>query len=224
MDKTTELTLVDLCYQQLKEHIISGKLAPGEKLQIEKLKSLLKTGPTPIREALSRLTSSGLIEAKANRGFFVKKISEAEIRDIYDTFNQIELLALDRAMEQGDAIWEGNILAHLHRLALIETSSLPIDQHAWLQLNYEFHLSLVSACNSPCLLKIRQELYQLFDRYCHLSLVTNQYSLMLNHRDHCDIAQAVIARNKTQAAALITKHFQNSLDDVIDKLKSLRTI
>jgi|EndMetStandDraft_5_1072996.scaffolds.fasta_scaffold78813_2 GntR family carbon starvation induced transcriptional regulator len=219
--EATDQTLANHCYKSLKEAIIRGEFAPGEKLRIAKLKSYLNVGPTPIREALSRLASSGLIDMEANRGFFVRNISEAEVRDIYATFNKIELLALNQAMELGDTSWEANILASLHKLSVIEKAPPPIDSENWLQLNYEFHRSLIAGCNSPCLLKIREDIYQLFDRYCHLSLLINKDALLLNHQDHCEIAKAVIARDKVKACRLTTLHLENSLKQVIEKLKNL---
>ncbi len=216
---STHQSLVDYCYKNLKEGIIRGDFAPGEKLRIAKLTAHLNVGPTPIREALSRLTSSGLIEAEANRGFYVKRISEADVRDIYATFNKIEILALSQAIELGDTSWEAHILAALYKLSVIEQAPPPVDSLTWLQLNYEFHYSLVAACQSPCLLKIREDLYQLFDRYCHLSLLLNKHSLALNHKDHCDLAKAVIDRDKAKACKLMTSHLESSLKQVIEKLK-----
>ena len=58
--EVTEQTLANFCYKKLKEAIIRGEFKPGEKLRIAKLKSYLNIGPTPIREALSHLASSGL--------------------------------------------------------------------------------------------------------------------------------------------------------------------
>jgi GntR family transcriptional regulator, carbon starvation induced regulator len=217
--KTTDQTLTNYCYKSLKEAIIRGEFAPGEKLRIAKLKSHLNVGPTPIREALSRLVSSGLIDTEANRGFFVKNVSEVEVRDIYATFNKIELLALNQAIELGDSSWEANILGSLHKLSVVETSSPPIDSESWLLLNYEFHYSLIAACNSPCLLKIRENIYQLFDRYCHLSMLINENSLLLNNNDHCEIARAAINRDKSKAYRLTTLHLENSLNHVIEALK-----
>lgn len=219
LTEPTDQTLADYCYKRLKEVIIRGEFAPGEKLRIAKLKSFLNVGPTPIREALSRLASSGLIDTEANRGFFVKNISEAEVRDIYATFNKIELLALNQAIDLGDISWEANILGSLHKLSVVEKCPPPVDSERWLQLNYEFHCSLVSACNSPCLLKIREDIYQLFDRYCHLSMLTSEDSLTLNHDDHCEIAKAVINRDKSKACELTTLHLENSLNQVIGTLK-----
>lgn len=218
--ETTEQTLTNYCYKTLKEAIIRGEFAPGEKLRIAKLKSHLNVGPTPIREALSRLAFSGLIDPEANRGFFVKKVSEAEVRDIYATFNKIELLALNQAIELGDTNWEANILGCLHQLSAVEKGFPPINSENWLLLNYEFHLSLIKACNSPSLLKIREDIYQLFERYCHLSLLINKDALCLNHNDHCEIAKAVINRDKIKACRLTTLHLENSLKQVIEALNS----
>lgn len=217
--ESTDQTLANYCYKSLKEAIVRGKFTPGEKLSIAKLKSHLNIGPTPIREALSRLASSGLIDNEANKGFFVKNVSEAEVRDIYATFNKIELIALNQAIELGDSSWEANILGSLHKLSIVEKCPPPIDFENWLLLNYEFHFSLIAACNSPCLLKIREDIYQLFDRYCHLSVLINEDTLLLNHHDHCEIARAVINRDKSNACRLTTLHLENSLNQVIEALK-----
>ena len=216
---TPNQTLVESCYKVLKEGIIRGEFAPRQKLRISKLTSILNVGPTPIREALSRLTYSGLVVAESNKGFFVKEVSEGEVRDLYATFHTIELLALQSAIDQGDTDWEANIVASLYQLGTIENTSFPIDTHLWLKLNYQFHRALIAACNSPCLLKIREDLYHQFDRYCQLSILAQQDSLHVNHQDHCDIAHAVISRDKETACHLITIHFQTSLVEVIKELK-----
>lgn len=215
--------LADYCYKHIKEAIIRGELAPGEKLQVAKLKKRLNSGPTPIREALSRLTSSGLIIAESNRGFYVKNISEEEIRDIYATFLKIELMAINLAMELGDTAWEANIVASLHRLSAVENAPPPVDLVLWLEKNYEFHLSLIAGCRSPSLLKVREDLYQLFDRYCHLSLLLNQNLSALNNKDHRDMAKAVIDRDKEKACQLMTSHLENSLTQVLSSLKQNKT-
>lgn len=219
--EATDETLANYCYKSLKKAIVRGEFTPGEKLRIAKLKSFLNVGPTPIREALSRLASSGLIDTEANRGFFVKNVSEAEVRDIYSTFNKIELLALNQAIEFGDSSWEANILGSLHKLSIVEKFPPPIASESWLLLNYEFHCSLIASCNSPCLLKIREDIYQLLDRYCYLSVLINQDRPLLNHNDHCEIAKAVINRDKSEACRLTTLHLENSLNHVIEALKKV---
>jgi len=57
------------CYLRLRELILTGGLPPGKKLKIEELRNLLNTGASPVREALSLLTSDMLVERLDQRGF-----------------------------------------------------------------------------------------------------------------------------------------------------------
>lgn len=215
---STESTLANQSFAILKEAIVRGQFAPGEKLQVAKLKSFLQVGPTPIREALSRLVSTGLVEMEPNRGFFVKKITPEEVRDVYTTFGLIEKLALSQAIDVGDAAWEGRILSALHQLAAVENGPPPIEFAKWLPLNYQFHLALVSACPLPSLLKIRENLYQELDRFCFISALINEESLSMNHREHAQIAKAVIGRDKEKAISLTSKHLEKAMQDILGRL------
>lgn len=57
------------CYLTLRNMILTGELLPGQKLKIEQLRGLLNTGASPVREALSLLTSDMLVERIDQRGF-----------------------------------------------------------------------------------------------------------------------------------------------------------
>ena len=124
-------TLTSKCYEQLQNDIIEGTLHPGEKLIIEKLKQRYGVGPTPLREALSRLLDTGLVTILENRGFYVRQVSEADIRDIYHTFSLIETIALTEALVRGDDRWEAGIVSTLHELSLIELESEVSDYTVW---------------------------------------------------------------------------------------------
>lgn len=217
MDKNNDPFLVNAIFEKLKEGIILGHFKPGEKLRIESLKAFTGAGPTPIREALSKLTETGLIEAAPNRGFFVKEVSIEEILDIYDTFLNIELLALEKAMKLGSAEWEASIVAALYTLGVIEKNT-KFDLQAWLKANNAFHNCLISACRSPQLLKIRADLYLLFERYCYYSMIFNSTPPADVHQVHEELANAVIARDKNKAFKLTTEHLNGSLKIVLDKL------
>jgi len=212
---TEQQTLVHSSYEKIKEAIIQGKFAPGKKLRIAELQSLFNIGPTPIREALSRLTATGLVEAVDNRGFFVKNISVEEVQDIYETFTKIECLALDQAIALGDASWEANIVAALYKLGVVEKDPHCKDVKKWLSCNYEFHYALVAGCGSLCLLKIRHDLYLLFERFCHVSFLLQDNFLAPNFTQHQKIADAVLARDAKKACALTTEHLQQSFQQII---------
>ena len=69
-------SMTSRAYSQMKQDIISGRLHPGQKLKIEELRQKYDTGTSPIREALSLLTSDYLVERKDQRGFRVSASAE----------------------------------------------------------------------------------------------------------------------------------------------------
>ena len=218
--RSPEINLANQCYDEIQEQIINGTFEPGKKLKVEELKEQLDSGASPIREALSRLINSGLVEARDNKGFYVTQVSETDIRDLYQTFLQIELLALTQAIKHGDDAWKTSIVAALYNLSLIENSPQKTSYFAWAERNYAFHVALISGCNSPTLLNIRATIYRRFDRYCRIAFNFSQTELHVNHKEHKDLAEAVLNRDLDKTTALITHHILGALEDVITTLKA----
>jgi DNA-binding GntR family transcriptional regulator len=77
-EMTDRSALSDRVYQLLKTRIIELDLGPGERLQVEKLAVQLGVSPTPVREALNRLSAEGIVAAAAYRGFRVSPLLTAE--------------------------------------------------------------------------------------------------------------------------------------------------
>lgn len=219
-NKHYEVTLAQQCYQELENSIIDGIFQPGQKLKMIELKTQLDAGQSPIREALSRLVTTGLVEAEDNKGFRVAKVSEADIRDIYRTYLQVELLAIKQAIQLGDLEWESNIVRALYELSMVEMIDKPVDYEQWSEKNYNFHVALISGCNSPALMQIRADIYRRFDRYCHLSFNNSAQPLHANHEEHKELADAVLKRDFKRAERLIAHHIMGALEDVIKQLKN----
>lgn len=217
-------TLAMHCYEQIQEEIISGTLAPGQKLKVEHLKEQLKVGQSPVREALARLVSSGLVELIGNRGFRVAEVSERDVRDLYEVYFNIEMLALTQALERGDDAWEATVVVALHRLAQAENSTEPVPYSVWGERNYNFHVALISGCYSPLLLHIRADVYKRFDRYCRIAFDLPNSDLVLNHEEHAELAAAVLKRDLKKATELMRHHIFGALEDVIMRLKVKKLI
>ena len=75
-------TLALRAYRQLRVDIIRGIRAPEERLRLEMLKTVYGIGPTPLREALQKLSADGLIIFEGNRGFMVAPLSVEEFEDL----------------------------------------------------------------------------------------------------------------------------------------------
>ena len=104
-------TLTDYVYGQLREDIIQGKLAPDSKLKIEHLRNAYDVGATPLREALSRLSSDGFVITEGQRGFRVTPISPEDLEDVTDLRITLELQALRKSLLSGGDDWESRVVA-----------------------------------------------------------------------------------------------------------------
>ncbi len=197
--------------------IVEGHLFPGLKIKIRELSEKYQTGPTSIREALSRLIETKLVKKVENCGFQIAPFTEKEVRDIHKTSAEIEVLALKLAIENGDDAWEADIVAKLYQLEKIENKNL-VNFAQWAKLNDEFHKSLVVGCGSSCLMEIRDNFHHRFKRYIKMAFDVHKDSLSLNFKEHKALADLVLKRNSIEACKMLRHHFMDSLDDIIKNL------
>jgi len=189
--------------EDLRARIIQGKLAPGEKLKIETLKTLLNSGSSPIREALSLLTSDQLVERIDQRGFKVAPASASHFREILMLRCQLDIIGLKSSIDLGDTDWEERLqLAHDH-LAKDPRDNI---EH-WESLHKIFHTTLLSACDSPILLRFCTQLYDLNIRYRYLAGTSEDYATRDVEREHKDIMQAALERNTELAVSRLMSHY-----------------
>ena len=94
----TRVTLNEKVYRTLMESITDGTLRPGEELKEQHIAKQLSVSPTPVREALKRLSSDGLVELIPYRGAVVKELDYHEIREAYACREALELLAVREAV------------------------------------------------------------------------------------------------------------------------------
>ena len=99
-------SLTERAYRQIKAEIISCRLAPGRKLVISELVSGMGFSLGAVREALSRLTSEGFVEAETNKGYRVAPITQRDLEDLTRARVLIEVECLLNAMDNGDLSWE----------------------------------------------------------------------------------------------------------------------
>lgn len=89
-------------YEALREEIVSGSLAPGEPLSERGLVDTYRLSRTPVREILRTLEAEGLVEIYPYRGTFVRKLSPADIQDIFEVREALEGQAARLAAQRAD--------------------------------------------------------------------------------------------------------------------------
>jgi len=211
-EKSEASTLVELAITKLRRDILTGVFAPGSKLRVEELRASYDIGASPLREALSRLVSNGLVTAQGQKGFRVAPVSIADIRDITDTRKLLEHAALSDSLLNGDDQWENDVIIAYDRLdrehrATQTSSGASVD--AWEEANENFHAALVSACTSKWLLNFRQIIYDQAVRYRRLVILDVEQERGA-HAEHRQMMEAAVARDVESSCLLADNHAERS--------------
>jgi DNA-binding GntR family transcriptional regulator len=199
-------TLAEAAFTRLRADILGVKFRPGEKMHVERLRNEYGVGATPLREALSKLSSLELVVAEGQRGFRVAPVSIENLLDITKTRAWVEGAALRVAIAAGDRHWEAQIVAAAHRLKSCPKSDGSKFSDEWYRENRQFHDALAGACNSLQTMAFRAQLYDLSDRYRRLS-VRDGLSGRDFDAEHQRIMDAAIARDADAAISFTVEHF-----------------
>lgn len=209
-------TLADEAYRRIRDDIIAGKLAPGEKLQPDALKDTYGIGLSPVREALSRLTADGLAHAEGQRGFHVAPVSVEELLDVADLRCQFSVTALQRSVALGDEVWETGVVAAYYQLnKLVEQMRADPAGYAdeWERRNRAFHAALENACGSPWLLHFCEILYDQSERYRRRFVRYPEIRPEI-YDEHRQIMEAALARDAATACRILDRHIRRAAEAV----------
>ena len=197
-------------YEALRADLLACRIAPGSRLKIQDLCRQHAVSLGAIREALSRLTSEGLVVAEPQRGFRAAPISLADLKDLTMARIEVEALCLRRAIAVGTVDWEARLVAAYHRLSRTPERAAGDPMRAdddWAEAHAGFHTALVDGGDSPWLLRLHAQLYAQSERYRRLSI-----PLGLMDRDvggeHQAIMAAALIRDGERAAKLMAHHIR----------------
>lgn len=198
------LDLKDWAYEAIKQAILNSHVRPGEQLRIENLAEKMNVSRTPIREALLRLEGDGLVKAESRVGFFVRRITEKELTELFELREITEGYAAEKAaplltdddLVQIDSLQRESILAvtqgHLHKF-----NEMEITLHN-LMIKHSQNLQLVKLIESLKDLTCRQRLLALE------SIENVKQSL----KEHQEIVNALHKRDGKLAGTLMKKHIR----------------
>ena len=217
-DAANARTLASQAHDLLRRDILSGTLAPGQRLRTKDLQARYGLGLSPLRESLQRLSAEGIVVNDAQRGFAVAPVSVAELRDLTVARTALESTMLPMAMQLGSADWEGDIVAAFHRLSrtpLPHDPAAMADASLWELRHRSFHHALVAGCGSPWLLRLHGQLVDQSERYRKIRILhhlESQAQVRDVNAEHQAVMDAVLRRDATQAVALMTQHLVATSD------------
>ncbi|WP_232480980.1 GntR family transcriptional regulator [Roseomonas sp. KE2513] len=206
-------TLGDAIYAHLSELLISGRLAPGEKLSLRDSAAALGVSVMPVREAVSRLVADGALESPPNRAVRVPVMTVSRFRELADTRMAIEGLAAGRAATLRTST---QLAAIRSAEAAFRTLACQPDPGLAVALNRDVHFAIYAACGLPTLRAIIAGLWLKAGPVINLDLRASSDRLNAGHALRCHsealaaikrgdagAAQAAIAADINEAAQFI---------------------
>ena len=191
---------------RLHEAIISGRMRPGTKINLELVRREFDVSLSPLREALARLIAMGLVELHDNRGYTVAPVSVANLVEITELRVDAESRALAKAIAVGDLAWGSDVMRRLHQLnRLPRDPAIPQTLEDWERAHRNFHMALLSGCQMPLLLNFCAMLHNLNDRYRRVFLAASGGDRDVNV-EHSEIAQGAVARDAEYACQRLREH------------------
>lgn len=200
-------TLADETARQLRDLILSGELMIGSSLRQDELATRLGVSRTPLREAIAKLSSEGLVRSDPHRGAVVSRPSEAELLELYEIREVLEVLAAERATQNQTP----DDVARLRDL----TRSFEgiTDAGEWARLNTEFHMDLYAVSGRVRLCELIRQLRNQTEAFVRLRVGPPQ-DREEAHQDHLRIVEAFAAKDVDAVVEETRAHMRRTIASV----------
>jgi DNA-binding GntR family transcriptional regulator len=213
------VTKAESAYELVREQVLSGDLEPGAVIAQATLARELGISTTPLREALRRLMTEGLVELDAHRDARVTRLTAEEARDLIEIRRSLDPLAAGLAAERRTREDLALIRATADELLPLRTDPGPAE----LLTHRRFHVAIYSASHNQMLVQTLDGLWDKADRYRRLALENGrtEEDLDRTHTEHRAMVEAIAAGDAETAAAVMLAHVDASLGArAVDRLTS----
>lgn len=198
--------LVGVVEAQLQEAILSGRIAPGERIVEAELARQMGVSRAPVREAARRLESLGLLVSRPRHGFAVRTVSSKQVNDLYEVRIQLELLGAALACQHASDAELAALDARVNDM-VERAETLASQERVALDLDFHFAISALSG---------NHYLHRLFDNMqtevrMFLALSEDSYGdLKLLAETHRPIAQAMARRDVDAVQHALRFHLEDA--------------
>lgn len=196
-------SLAQRAYDELKQAILDGSLAPGAALAEVELGEALGISRTPVREALALLRRDGLVDAVPGGGNVVHALSDAEVRELFLLRESLETLSVRELAGSAGRAQAAKLLAGIvdeQRVAMKRR-----DVAAFLDADERFHVTICHEAGLPLAASMLTTLRDKM-RQAGLGAVARPARMPVVVQEHSAIVEALRAGPRSKAAAALTTH------------------
>ncbi len=197
---------------------MAARLRPGQRLMFADLSERYGASVGVTREALTWLTSQGLVEANAHQGYVVTPLSIPVLNELTEARILIEPLVLRASFEAGDTEWEGAVVSAHHVLSRTPPpdNDEQLDGDAldrWAETHSAFHEVLVSACPNKRLLRIVRQLAEEATMYRRWSVSLVHYNPGSTD-EHGALLEAALTGDWERGGEVLRTHYRHTQENL----------
>lgn len=208
----------EIIYEHLRQAILEGVMKPGERIVERDIAAKFNASRTPVREALRKLESEGLIEYLARRGVIVRGFNVGEVEEIYNIRKVLECLAIRSAIKNITADRITELKRIVQELEQVENGNAVKTTFQGL---HEFDDLIADTANMPILKGFLQTLKESLQRYRRINL-SHHPRRRDAVKEHQQILQAIIDRDVERAEEVVKLHVDNSRKEIMKLISSLK--
>lgn len=192
-----------------------GVLAPGQRLTVSDLRARYRIGASPLREALSLVTTLGYATSESHRGCRVAEVSREDLSDITRAREIIEIGMLRESMNAHNDEWAIGIISAAERLKRLAARSPDRIEAAdpIKAAHKQLHIALVAGCDSRRLVRMQDLLFDQAGRYRDL-MIGEVSSTKHFVETHETLVQVILAGDIEKACEALRDHLRRTLRDV----------
>ena len=192
-------TLAARIGRALAARIVSGALAPDERLRQDGIALEFNASHVPVREAFRRLEAQGLVVSEPRKGVRVAALDPATVMEVTQMRAALETLALRNALPRLDA-------AHLAAArGTLREGQRSTELLIWEATNRRFHRTLVEPCGMPRLLAAIDDLHAVSSRFLHATWQRLDWGPR-SEQEHEAILAAIERKDAEAAAGALAAH------------------
>jgi DNA-binding GntR family transcriptional regulator len=204
---------VDYVVEEIRERIVNGRFAPGQRLIARDLTDDIGISRGPVREALRRLAAEGLVQIVPNRGATVRHLTRKQVDDLFVIRTNLEGLAARLAAERID---EGANRARFSRVwEEVRPKDMELPWNEFIRRNRLYHHTIVSIGGNETLSNLIGTL-QLPAVMLQIGRAMQPHHTKMSHEDHVHVAQAILAGDRDAAENAMRQHLQRSYDWIVN--------
>lgn len=205
-------SLADEVTASIREAILGGRLAPGERLHEQSLAKSLSVSRGPVRAAILQLQREGLVRVRRNYGTFVVHLSQKDLNEVYSLRLAIERLAVQLAIQNADVAYLTELQAVVDRMAAHSADS--VTEHEAAELDLRFHEIIYLATGHQRLIEVWSSLRPQIHILLLTRNVVNADFREVLVKGHQAIVDAICNKDEPLALALTDDHLKASYERV----------